>query len=63
MGTEHTDRTMLGKTIKRGNFSLWMSGQITALFIGVAVSTQHDFSIGCAVGFAIMVLVDIRCQM
>lgn len=60
MGTESTDKTMIGKIIKRGNFSLWIFGQITALSVGAAVSILHDWSLGCAAGFAIMVLVDIR---
>ena len=63
MSTKHTDNTMIGRAIKRGNFSLWMSGQIAALFIGAAISIQHGWSIGCAAGFAIMVLVDIRGQL
>ncbi|WP_333858364.1 hypothetical protein [Denitromonas sp.] len=62
MSTRHVDSTMIGRTIKCGNFALWFTGQITALFIGAGVAIQHDWSIGCAVGFSIMVLVDIRGQ-
>lgn len=62
MSTEHIDNTMVGRMIKRGNFTLWFTGQLSAMFIGAGVAIQHDWSIGCAVGFAIMVLVDIRGQ-
>lgn len=54
---------MTDRTIKHGNFTHWFAGQLTALFIGSGIAIQHDWSIGFAVGFAIMVLVDIRGQL
>lgn len=54
---------MAGKIINRGNFSLWIFGQIVALSIGASVSIQHDWTLGCAAGFIVMVLVDIRGQL
>lgn len=63
MSTEHVDNTMLGRILKKGNFGLWLTGQMAALLIGIGLSIQHDWTLGLAAGFAIMVLVDIRGQL
>ena len=60
--TLHADKTLIGIILKKNNMGLWLLGQATALCIGAAVSIVHDWSLGCAAGFAIMVLVDIRGQ-
>lgn len=39
---------------------LWRVGQLTSMFIGFGVSLQSNLAYGVAVGFALMVLVDIR---
>lgn len=40
--------------------SYWVTGQTASLIIALAVSLKHDWTIGCAIGFIIAVLVDIR---
>ena len=58
MSTDAGNNTMINDDQAR-QFRSGSQGQITALFIGAGVAIQHDWSIGCAVGFSIMVLVDI----
>jgi len=53
---------MIGANVKKGNFGLWIVGQIAALFIGFGVGFGYGFSIGAAVFFGLCVLVDIRGQ-
>ncbi|MFA6063859.1 MAG: hypothetical protein WC736_14830 [Gallionella sp.] len=43
-------------------YSLWLIGQIAATLIGIAIGMRHGADIGIAVGYAIVVLVDIRQQ-
>jgi len=53
----------MGINFYNNNFDLWLIGQIAATAIGFGVGIKHDWSLGCAVGFAIAVLVDIRGQL
>lgn len=61
--TKYTDRTMIGRILTRGNFLVWFTGQLIAFGVGTSLAIQHDWSVGLAVCFALIVLVDIRGQL
>jgi len=54
---------MIGKNVKKKNFGLWISGQVTALAVAGLVWLQHDLSSAATTFFTICVLVDIRGQL
>jgi len=51
-----------GKIKRRNGYPLWFIGQIASTLIGVVVGMRHGAEVGVAVGYALLVLVDIRRQ-
>ena len=53
---------MIGANVKKGNFGLWAVGQFAATTIGVLFGMKYGIESGIAVGYTLVVLVDIRGQ-
>ena len=53
---------MIGANVKKGNFGLWAVGQLAATTIGVLFGMKYGIESGIAVGYILVVLVDIRGQ-
>ena len=56
------DGKMIGRNIKKANFSLWLIGQVVSAFAGLLIGIEHGYSVGFAIFFALCILVDIRGQ-
>ena len=61
--TQHTDKTMIGRILKKNNIGLWLIGQVASLFVGLAVGIDYGVSLGFVACFHISILVDIRANL